>query len=840
MLIKREGGSDGAASVRVNTVNGTASAGTHFTGITNQTVNFLDGQTSETITLTITDNATEDGNVAAQLVLDNPATATLGAITTLDFTIVDDEGYIQPLLDDALTASLASYGTANPQFVEYLSEIEDYISGVNTNNNDRNFFSYGGAVIPLAVFGPGALPTGWEANTKAFLLTELANFPVTDRNTTRLSGGDLFLACITVRDRYPSFFSASEWTNTVFPDLEAIADHLWTEHGNGTFLSKDTDENNAWLEIAYYSSLILPDGIVKDRMAIMFPNLFDWFKDRLMPVGEGTFAGGCCNESTSYIGQNVRYPSRILYILEKAGFSINAGAWHTGNALHHALMWMSDESGIWSCHDGEGHQSIRDGVYPADWDASMSVTNERTGRWTDSPLLNTQGEPAHDALRYFMDNVIPSDHAGGRNSKTANWLFRDNTAAPVSLASIGGLPTSYNPGKRGIYCAREDWNTGAVQFWYDKTQTRAQDHHPVTTSWEIWDNGRPVSHASSNTRTNEKTAPVSTMYIESFGGSGSAPEYFTFDTYPGAHGARDVQYGQESLGDFVPHGPEDILDFSDATACNLVTENSQRYWDDVAFGGQTQFLEIWNRTIRCEWGGIAFIYDYISMDVTDFADMTRRYTNHPEDNREDKLGEAYFNRTAMRLTRCTGVPTLSGGWYGWVEHGLQCYYRSVGFDAPTMRIVNEKTEAPWSSWGHDRMWSVHKIAHLQERWEGTATTGTDDIDFMGIVAWGETGETAPTAYSATDPGSVNYYGCGALHGGVKKAFFTTRDPSTAISGTIALTFTGMAPGAGTLVRGVNFDPAESWTASASGDTITLTAGSGTSPNADGVLEITMS
>ena len=90
--LERTGGSDGAVSVTINSANGTATAGTDYTAIVNQVVNWANGDSAaKTVVVTIADDATVESNEVFTL---TASTATGGvtlgsAIATT--TIIDND-----------------------------------------------------------------------------------------------------------------------------------------------------------------------------------------------------------------------------------------------------------------------------------------------------------------------------------------------------------------------------------------------------------------------------------------------------------------------------------------------------------------------------------------------------------------------------------------------------------------------------------------------------------------------------------------------------------------------------------------------------------------------------
>jgi hypothetical protein len=91
LTVTRTGGSSGAVSVAYATANGTATAGADYTA-TSGTLNFADGQTSQTITVPVIDDTLVEGNETFSVALSSPGGgATLGSPAAATVTIVDND-----------------------------------------------------------------------------------------------------------------------------------------------------------------------------------------------------------------------------------------------------------------------------------------------------------------------------------------------------------------------------------------------------------------------------------------------------------------------------------------------------------------------------------------------------------------------------------------------------------------------------------------------------------------------------------------------------------------------------------------------------------------------------
>ncbi|MGD0166145.1 MAG: Calx-beta domain-containing protein, partial [Gaiellaceae bacterium] len=91
ITIKRSGSSSGAYSVHFATANGTATAGSDYTAVS-QTVSFAAGVTSKTVSIPIKNDTVKEPNETVKLSLSSPSSgAVLGTQKTATLTIIDND-----------------------------------------------------------------------------------------------------------------------------------------------------------------------------------------------------------------------------------------------------------------------------------------------------------------------------------------------------------------------------------------------------------------------------------------------------------------------------------------------------------------------------------------------------------------------------------------------------------------------------------------------------------------------------------------------------------------------------------------------------------------------------
>jgi hypothetical protein len=90
VVVTRQGSTAGAATVDYATSDGTALAGVNYTEVSGNLV-FKDGESSKTVTIPVKDDGIANGNKNFQIVLRNPALASLGSIGSATVTIADED-----------------------------------------------------------------------------------------------------------------------------------------------------------------------------------------------------------------------------------------------------------------------------------------------------------------------------------------------------------------------------------------------------------------------------------------------------------------------------------------------------------------------------------------------------------------------------------------------------------------------------------------------------------------------------------------------------------------------------------------------------------------------------
>ena len=91
LTVLRIGGSNGVATVRYDTTNLTATAGTDFSGVTNGLLSFANGETLKTFTVPIVEDALVEGDESFGVTLSNPSGGLPLLISSAVVTILDND-----------------------------------------------------------------------------------------------------------------------------------------------------------------------------------------------------------------------------------------------------------------------------------------------------------------------------------------------------------------------------------------------------------------------------------------------------------------------------------------------------------------------------------------------------------------------------------------------------------------------------------------------------------------------------------------------------------------------------------------------------------------------------
>ena len=123
ITITRTGGSTGAVGVTFSTSNGSATAGSDYTAVT-QTVSFANGDTAnKTVNVPIINDSTIEPNETVNLSLSNATGgATLGSPSTAVLTIVDNDTPFISIND--VTVTEGNSGTTNAVFTVSLFRLQ--------------------------------------------------------------------------------------------------------------------------------------------------------------------------------------------------------------------------------------------------------------------------------------------------------------------------------------------------------------------------------------------------------------------------------------------------------------------------------------------------------------------------------------------------------------------------------------------------------------------------------------------------------------------------------------------------------------------------------------------
>jgi hypothetical protein len=157
ITVTRTGGTEGAVGVSYAVTGGTAVNGTDYT-LSSGTLAFVNGQSSATISIPITDDNRFGADKTVVLSLSNPTgSATLGNLSSTTLTIHNDNT-VPTLSVSSPTVTEATNGTASALFTVSLSSVADVPVSVNYATADGSVTAASGAYTASSgslVFAPG-------------------------------------------------------------------------------------------------------------------------------------------------------------------------------------------------------------------------------------------------------------------------------------------------------------------------------------------------------------------------------------------------------------------------------------------------------------------------------------------------------------------------------------------------------------------------------------------------------------------------------------------------------------------------------------------------------------
>jgi uncharacterized delta-60 repeat protein len=179
LAVSRSGGASGAVSISYQTADGTAVAGADYTS-TSGTLNFADGQTTQTITVPlIEDGGLEGGSETFSVSLSCDRSDVQLGVSTASVVIQDPDIVMAPLSvteGAAFTGVVATFVGSNPN-----ADANDYAATITWSNGATS------AGIITQIAGPGGVGIGGIGSTSGNL-----NPPVVSTNEFSVTGTGLY------------------------------------------------------------------------------------------------------------------------------------------------------------------------------------------------------------------------------------------------------------------------------------------------------------------------------------------------------------------------------------------------------------------------------------------------------------------------------------------------------------------------------------------------------------------------------------------------------------------------------------------------------------------------
>jgi hypothetical protein len=161
ITVTRTGGTTGAVGISFATSNGTATAGSDYTAVS-QTVSFADGETTKTVSITILPDTLVEGNETVNLTLSNPTGgATLGSPSTGVLMITDDDTNPAPTLTSLVPSGATAGGSAFTLTVNGTNFVSGSVvqwNGATRTTTFVNSTQLKGAISAGDIANPGSVP----------------------------------------------------------------------------------------------------------------------------------------------------------------------------------------------------------------------------------------------------------------------------------------------------------------------------------------------------------------------------------------------------------------------------------------------------------------------------------------------------------------------------------------------------------------------------------------------------------------------------------------------------------------------------------------------------------
>lgn len=708
---------------------------------------------------------------------------------------------------------LANLAKDSSAYDKHIELVKPYVLGKGNMHDSRNLFP--GITIPIALYGKdnSKVPSAaqWIEFTRSNLIAHIIEHTAkTDikagksisRNTFRQATQDL-LHSILVLDRwYPQIWQRDDRA-TIQKNIEIWAERLSDHHAN-KLLFTDSDENASWFAAAILLERLVSANL-KTKMAEVRDSLLASHINTYYTGKNQSMAGGQWIESTSYNSNTPRFFLLARDTADIAGLPNPNSNYYREFARVTYLDVLSDESGVWLFND---HQDTSaKGRYQDDWPMVMGMHSKRTHPYIENAMINSANTPEGKAIKYFVRKKLTrKGKVGTRWNGYLDVLFSDPGGVPNSLAEINGLPTWHDSGYKGTFKARRDLKVGAPQLYLATWNFRQNDHNGTSAYYEIWNQGKPITHGSSGNRTSSAAYPVNTIYIENLNASRAPNRDEGF--FPGSQGPRAQQHGT----------PITLGSFSNEDYATHVSENKDRYVLK-SHNSDTNFLKQWTRSYIHDWDGLTVVYDHLKMDVKDVQDLRKRY----------KATFAKYNRKVQRITRTTSVAVSSGGgWYSWKAWGQVGHYKSL-LDGAMVSVVDEQKDEPWNSAPNSKIFSNNKIAHLTEEIKGNASD-VDDLELMGVLAWGKDSVKKPSDYPLSNI-SNGVAGYSFKHNGVDKVFLFNKNPNQPVTTSVSFAVHPSIKTKNIEIFASGWSSEVKFDAVSTGETVTIKAGVGNAGNA---------
>lgn len=758
-----------------------------------------------TVTLTVTDNAGSSDSVSADIFVS-------GSVTTSDAQYA----MLTPARLQMIQSNIAINSTTWDTFANIIDQEVSAGHGYIPNDSGNNWRYLLAPMALRIVADPDPVTQPIIDFYQANYLSALATSDFTSglsnsRNEARQYMGDFARAFIWTSKHIPDFWS-QENINLITAKFNEWMQH-WvidyeTSFLDGTLVPQDSDES---ISIAEALQLYAETGLLNPTLQSEIERVRDTVAETVMDIyfhpETGLYAEGMPFESPNYQSNTPRFALGWFEMMKARGRHVSDPEWPVKFARVAILMMIrdntsnpSDYHGTWLYNDPInmlGSPAIKQNSYPISFqntNGSVASSFRVINHLNNALMTITPSSPEHRVLKGIVDQISPRVPGSVLNTGYQR-ILNDNTLLSGQTEENAGTPLfNASIGAQGLVLAKSSANNNASQFFWQSWTKNVTDHWGGGIGhFELYDEGIPLTRYQPATyNLNESVNLYNMVYIENK--YNNKPNRMVGNTPLAQYTKSDQHqiFGAAANSDYVTVG-------SDACAV----------WNIIGWNQTADYCLQDSRRVISFWDKVQVVYDHIRTDPAQLEDL--------------QLTGSY-NRDIVKIQRFESMPSLQNGWYQSVDQGKQLAYKEVLADTAVVDIVDETNQGdgiglPFAGW---------LTGHVEHKFGKAAFNASNDVEFMGILAYGSPGFEKPTINPVSITNGSNVIGI-HLSGTVNKILLFNRNPSIPIKDSIQ--FTSTADVIGAEIYLTDADSSTLFSASKNGEFVNIITGMGKAPDA---------